>query len=245
MATIALPLRRAGLSGLGATVPLVIGVTGVFLSWFGAAWDVSWHRVVGRDTFWSVPHLFLYGGVILWGVAALIATVTAMAGRPVRGREMRVGPFRAELGLALVGLGALVVILSGPFDELWHRSFGRDVDIWSPPHLAGVVGSTVAFLGWSSAFAPGTFGIPDWVRRVLRAVMLANVCGVLVFGMNFYYITATTREAFFYPLLVALLIPSALAAGAVLIGGTSRAAIVAPAYTITPPSTHLLPDGHG
>src|SRR5881409_2324937 len=84
MATIALPLRRAALSGLGTTVPLVIGVAGVFLSWFGAAWDVSWHRVVGRDTFWSVPHLFLYGGVILWGVAALIATVTAMAGRPVR-----------------------------------------------------------------------------------------------------------------------------------------------------------------
>src|SRR2546430_8102745 len=114
MATIALPLRRAGLSGLGATVPLVIGVTGVFLSWFGAAWDVSWHRVVGRDTFWSVPHLFLYGGVILWGVAALIATVTAMAGRPVRGREMRVGPFRAELRLPPAPARALPAVLSPP-----------------------------------------------------------------------------------------------------------------------------------
>ena len=245
MATIALPLRRAGLSGLGTTVPLVIGVAGVFLSWFGAAWDVSWHRVVGRDTFWSFPHLFLYGGVILWGVAALIATVTAMAGRPVRGREMQIGPFRAELGLALVGLGALTVILSAPADDYWHRTFGRDVDIWSPPHLAGVVGSTVAFLGWSSAFAPGTFGIPDWVRRVLRAVMLANVCGVLVFGMNFYYITATTREAFFYPLLVALLIPAALAAGATLIGGTWGATIVAATYTITALATYLVLDGSG
>src|SRR5256712_3718593 len=245
MATIALPLRRAALSGLGTTVPLVIGVAGVFLSWFGAAWDVSWHRVVGRDTFWSFPHLFLYGGVVLWGVAALIATVSAMAGRPVRGREMRIGPFRAELGLALVGLGALTVILSAPLDDYWHRAFGRDVDIWSPPHVAGVVGSTVAFLGWSSAFAPGTFGIPDWVRRVLRAVMLANVCGVLVFGMNFYYITATTREAFFYPLLVALLIPAALAAGATLIGGTLGATIVAATSTITAPSTHLVLDGSG
>src|SRR2546427_10550381 len=129
MATIALPVRRAGLSGLGTTVPLVIGVAGVFLSWFGAAWDVSWHRVVGRDTFWSVPHLFLYGGVILWGVAGLIATVTAMAGRPVRGREMRIGPFRAELGGALGGLGALTVSLSAPFDDSWHRALGRHVAI--------------------------------------------------------------------------------------------------------------------
>src|SRR2546428_8313650 len=168
-----------------------------------------------------------------------------MAGGRVRGREMRVGPFRAELGLALVGLGALVVILSGPFDELWHRSFGRDVDIWSPPHIAGVVGSTVAFLGWSTAFAPGTFTIPEWLRRVLRAVMLANVCGVLVFGMNFYYITATTREAFFYPLLVALLIPAALAAGATLLGGTLGATILAATYTITAPSTLPASDGSG
>src|SRR5688572_5680 len=194
MATVALPLRQAAVSGIGTTAPLAVGLLGVFLAWFGAAWDVSWHRVVGRDTFWSAPHLFLYGGVILWGVAALIATATAMAGRPVRGREMRVGPLRAELGLALVGLGALAVIGSGPFDEAWHRLFGRDVDIWSPPHLAGVAGSVLAFVGWSVAFAPGVFAIPEWMRRAFRALMLANVCGVLVFGMNFFYITSTTRE---------------------------------------------------
>src|SRR2546425_7262384 len=133
MATIALPLRRAGLSGLGTTVPLVMGVAGGFLSWFGAAWDVSWHRVVGRDTFWSVPHLFLYGGVILWGVAAVIATPTAMAGRPVRGRELRVGPFHAELGLALVGVGALAGVLSGALGEVLHRAVGRGVDNLSAP----------------------------------------------------------------------------------------------------------------
>src|SRR2546425_4916937 len=124
MATIALPLRRAGLSGLGTTVPLVIGVAGVFLSWFGAAWDVSWHRVVGRDTFWSVPHLFLYGGVILWGVAAVIAPATAMAGRPGRGREPRVGPFHAELRLPPAGFRALAGILPGPLRGVSHRPYG-------------------------------------------------------------------------------------------------------------------------
>lgn len=244
MAAIAIPLRRAGLS-IGTTLPLVVGVTGVFLSWFGAAWDVSWHRVVGRDTFWSAPHLFLYGGIILWGLASLIATVTAMAGRPVHGRKLRVGPLRAELGLALVGIGALVVIASAPFDELWHRLYGRDVDIWSPPHLAGVAGSTIAFLGWASAFAPGVFAIPDPIRRALRALMLANVCGVLVFGMNFFYITAITRDAFVYPLLVALAIPAALAIGVELLGGRWGATIVAGTYTLTAIATYLVLDTSG
>jgi hypothetical protein len=231
MATIALPLRVSRGAIAGTTVPLAVGLLGVALTWFGAAWDVSWHRLIGRDTFWSAPHLFLYGGIALWGLASLFATVTAMRGRPVRGRELRVGPLRAELGLALIGIAAGIVIASAPFDDAWHRAFGRDVDIWSPPHLAGVAGSALAFVGWSVALAPGIFAIPDGLRRLLRALMLANVCAVLVFGMNFYYIMAVTREGFFYPLVVAVAIPGALAFGASLLGGRFGATLTAATYT--------------
>src|SRR5438067_8680603 len=143
MATIAMPLRRVDIARTGTVVPLIVGLVGTLLSWFGSGWDVSWHRIFGRDTFWSTPHLFIYTGVALWGFAALIATVTAMAGRPIRGRALVLGPLRAELGLALIGIGALVTILAGPFDNLWHALFGRDVDIWSPPHLAGIAAGAV------------------------------------------------------------------------------------------------------
>ena len=245
MATVALPLGRVTLARVGTTAPLVLGLTGVALTWFGAAWDVSWHRVIGRDTFWSAPHLFLYAGMLLWGVAALHPTVTAMAGRPVRGRALRLGPLRAELGLALVGLGALAVIGSAPLDEAWHRAFGRDVDIWSPPHLAGVAGSALAFVGWAVAFAPGVFTVPEWLRRFLRALMLANVCAVLVFGMNFYYIMAVTREAFFYPLLVALLLPATLALGVTLVPGRWPVTVVAGTYTIAALATYAALEGGG
>ena len=231
MATIALPLRARQIAVTGTTIPLVLGLVGVALTWFGAAWDVSWHRLIGRDTFWSPPHLFLYGGISLWGLAALVATVTATRGRPVRGRELRIGPVRAELGLALVGIAAAMVIGSAPFDEAWHRMFGRDVDIWSPPHLAGVAGSALAFIGWSVAFAPGVFAIPEGFRRFLRALMLANVCAVFVFGMNFYYIMSVTREGFFYPLAVGLTIPAGLALGAALMGGRFGATVTAATYT--------------
>lgn len=231
MATIAIPLRARQIAISGTTIPLALGLLGVALTWFGAAWDVSWHRLIGRDTFWSAPHLFLYGGISLWGIAALVATITAMRGRPVRGRELRVGPLRAELGLALVGIAAAIVIASAPFDDAWHRAFGRDIDIWSPPHLAGVAGSVLAFVGWSVAFAPGVFAIPEGLRRFLRALMLANVCAVFVFGMNFYYIMSVTREGFFYPLVVAVTIPASLAFGASLVGGRFGATVTAVTYT--------------
>ena len=245
MATIALPLRGNALSGSALAVGLALGVVGLFLSWFGAAWDVSWHRALGRETFWSPPHLFLYGGVTCWGLASLVATVTAMAGRPARSAELRVGPLHAELGLALVGLGALAVIGSAPFDELWHRTFGRDVDIWSPPHLTAVVGTALAFVGWATAFAPGVFPIGERLRRSLRVLMLGNLIGVFVFGMNFYYFMTVTREALVYPLLVTATAPIALALGVVFVRGRWAATAVAGVYTVFAVVTYAVLDEAG
>jgi hypothetical protein len=232
MATIALPLRRVDLARMGTAIPLVVGLIGTLLSWFGSGWDVSWHRVFGRDTFWSTPHLFIYTGVTLWGVAALIATGTAMAGRPIRGRALVLGPLRAELGLALLGVGALVTILAGPFDNLWHSLFGRDVDIWSPPHLAGIAGGAIGLLGWLAATAPGVFPIDDRLRRLLRLFTLGNMCAVSVFALNFYYITSVTREALFYPLSVAALLPATLAIATLALPGRWAATWAALAYTV-------------
>jgi hypothetical protein len=232
MATIALPVRRVDIARTGTAIPLIVGLTGTLLSWFGSGWDVSWHRVLGRDTFWSTPHLFIYTGVALWGVAALIATATAMAGRPIRGRALVLGPLRAEFGIALIGVGALVTILAGPFDNLWHSVFGRDVDIWSPPHLAGIAGGAIGLLGWLAATSRGVFPIDERLRRLLRLFTLGNMCAVSVFALNFYYITSVAREAFFYPLLIALLVPATLAIATVALPGRWAATWAALAYTV-------------
>ena len=231
MATIALPLRRGSLARVGTGVPLVVGLVGTLASWFGSGWDVSWHRIFGRDTFWTTPHLFIYAGVSLWGIAALFATVTAMAGRPIRGRALIVGPLRAELGIALIGVGALVTILAAPFDNLWHAAFGRDVDIWSPPHLFGIAGGAIGLGGWVAALSPGVFVLDDRLRRALRLFMLGNLCAVSIFALNFYYIFAVTREAFFYPVLVAALLPAVLAIGTLAVPGRWAATATAASYT--------------
>src|ERR1700738_3487089 len=47
-------LRRAALWGL-----LVSKLVG---GW-GVQWDIQWHVLIGRDSFWIAPHLMTYAGV--------------------------------------------------------------------------------------------------------------------------------------------------------------------------------------
>ena len=35
----------------------------------GVMWDISWHRTIGRDTFWTPAHLGIYLGGVLAGLA--------------------------------------------------------------------------------------------------------------------------------------------------------------------------------
>src|SRR5689334_10307413 len=59
-------------------------LVGVFLSFLGFCWDVQWHTDVGPDTFFTAPHLVLYGGVTIAGLTCLgmvlLTTVYARRG---------------------------------------------------------------------------------------------------------------------------------------------------------------------
>lgn len=231
MATIAARRPRIALEGRALELaPLAIGMLGVLLGWIGSSWDVSWHRAIGRDTFWSPPHLFMYVGTTLVGIGSLAAVATAVAGRIPRSRELRIGALHAERSLALVGFGALAIISAAPFDDLWHRLFGRDVDIWSPPHLFAVAGAVVTYIGLAAAahIAPAA----PRARVVLTAILAAGLIATFVFGMNFYYVFAWSRDAFAYPVVVCATIPFALAMGARLLDLRFAATAVALTYTL-------------
>ena len=55
---------------------VTIAAAGVTL---GLLWDISWHTAIGRDTFWSPPHLAVYLGGLLEGSLGLwlVARTTA------------------------------------------------------------------------------------------------------------------------------------------------------------------------
>ena len=131
--------RRAALWGLlGAKV----------ISSWGVQWDIQWHTLIGRDSFWIPPHLMTYAGV----VAMVVLSFGALAWttlRPSRraGDDVRVLGLAGTRGFHLAAWGIALTVLAAPIDDLWHRLFGLDVTLWSPPHLLGLLGAAINTLG--------------------------------------------------------------------------------------------------
>lgn len=172
-------LRRAGLGVLTATL--------LFMA-FGGQWDVTWHMYVGRDWFWIPPHVMVYSGVTMSGLTALMVTLAASrAGRVTLPGHWRLFVAQAPIGFALVGIGAATMIASAPFDDWWHRTYGIDVTIWSPPHLGGVLGSWLMIVGMlvESAIGPRGVSQPTGAGRLEWAAFLLAGTGLLrvaIFG---------------------------------------------------------------
>ena len=108
----------------------------------GVLWDISWHRSIGRDSFWTPAHLAIYlGGVVAGLSCGWLVLHTTFAGSP---RERAAGVsfwgFRGPLGAWLCIWGALAMIVSAPFDDWWHNAYGLDVEILSPPHVVLAMG---------------------------------------------------------------------------------------------------------
>src|SRR3989449_9617637 len=117
---------------------------------WGVGWDIRWHLVIGRDSFWIAPHLMTYiavtaAAVIAFGVLAR-ETWRARRGAALPG-AVTVAGLSGTRGFHLAWWGMAIVILSAPIDDLWHRLFGIDVTLWSPPHLLALAGSQVSNLG--------------------------------------------------------------------------------------------------
>src|SRR5215831_3548152 len=141
---------------------------------WGVQWDIAWHIRIGRDTFWIAPHLMTYGGVsasvlLTWG---MLAWYTARGGRSTH--VIRVLGVWGTRGFHLAAWGNALIVLAAPVDDLWHRLFGLDVTLWSPPHLLGIFGGLV-----SSAACLSIAGEVYASRPILR--VLAQVIGGAAF----------------------------------------------------------------
>lgn len=112
------------------------------LTGWGVQWDIRWHVVIGRDSFWIAPHVMTYAGVTLVVLLSfgVLAARTWRAGGPA---GLTLLGLRGSRGFHLAAWGIAVTVLAAPIDDLWHRLFGLDVTIWSPPHLLGILGSAV------------------------------------------------------------------------------------------------------
>src|SRR5438132_3320990 len=97
-------------------------VAGVTSAGVGAHWDISWHRSIGRDTFWTPPHMAIYLCGVLAGIAcgALILRTTFKGGGAA---SVRVFGFRGPLGAFISAWGGVLMLTSAPFDNWWHDTY--------------------------------------------------------------------------------------------------------------------------
>jgi hypothetical protein len=111
-------------------------------AYIGGYWDISWHRSIGRDSFWSPPHIAIYACGVLAGLAAayLILTTTFSKAAPLRPVSVRIWGLWGPLGAFICAWGGVAMLASAPFDDWWHNAYGLDVKIISPPHMVLAAG---------------------------------------------------------------------------------------------------------
>jgi hypothetical protein len=136
-----------------ATIPWFAwsGLIAVSSIAFGLYWDISWHMTIGRDTFWTPAHLAIHFGGILAAFTCTYLIFSTTFGRDPAARDasVRVWGFRGPVGAFLTAWGGVTMLVSAPFDNWWHNSFGLDVEILSPPHVVlglGIVGVQIGVL---------------------------------------------------------------------------------------------------
>lgn len=103
----------------------------------GLIWDISWHRTIGRDTFWSPPHVLEQLAALVAGVSCgwLVLRTTFGSDAAAKQSSVRVWGFYGPLGAWICIWGTAMMIASAPFDNWWHNAYGLDVKIISPPHM--------------------------------------------------------------------------------------------------------------
>ncbi len=120
-------------------------VAAVTSAMIGVHWDISWHRSIGRDTFWTPAHLAIHLCGVLAGLscAYLILSTTFDRDSPLRDSAVKIWGFRGPFGAFIAAWGGIAMLTSAPFDNWWHDAYGLDVKILSPPHMvlaAGIFG---------------------------------------------------------------------------------------------------------
>ncbi|MGA2131552.1 MAG: hypothetical protein ABSH50_04480 [Bryobacteraceae bacterium] len=183
---------------------------------FGGVWDISWHESIGRDTFWTAPHLFIHFGGILAGAAAawLIFHTTFSRAPEQRPGAVRIWGFYGPLGAFLCCWGGVAMVTSAPFDNWWHAAYGLDVKILSPPHVVLILGLMAIRFGTVVLILGEMNRAEGALRRKLQALLLYSftyLLGIAIAIFQEYTFTDCMHSATFY-LVLSLFAPLFLVA---------------------------------
>src|SRR3989442_1215483 len=155
-------------------------------AYVGGYWDISWHRSIGRDTFWSAPHIAIYACGVLAALSSgyLIFTSTFGNSPALRASGVRIWGLSGPIGAFISAWGGGAMLVSAPFDDWWHNAYGLDVKIISPPHMVlfwGMLGIVFGALAIAVSAQNRSAGSP-LERRDAWFYAIAGGVMCLIFG---------------------------------------------------------------
>ena len=177
--------RNTAQSSSSAALPWYIwcALASVTSAVVGAHWDISWHRSIGRDTFWTPAHIAIYLCGVLAGVAYgyLILSTTFRKHAPLAESSVHILGLRAPLGAFIASWGGVAMLTSAPFDNWWHDAYGLDVTILSPPHVMLFIGVYAVLVGTAVLLAGHLNRARGKQRIPVRAAFL-YLGGIMMVG---------------------------------------------------------------
>lgn len=181
----------------------------------GLIWDVSWHRTVGRDTFWTLAHVLEQVAAVIAGLSCgWLVLKTTFAGSPQeKAQSVRFWRFfQGPLGAWVCIWGTLMMIVSAPFDNWWHNAYGLDVKIISPPHMVlawgmiGIqIGAMLMTLSAQNRASPEDQKMYSLMHAYAAGILITMIATVIMedasvgnhmHSSKFYAITAWTIPIF-------------------------------------------------
>ncbi len=189
----AVPASTARVAATDAMWPLWFALGSSLAAAFGTHWDIAWHRSIGRDSFWTPPHVAIYAAAVMAAVAALARILPAtFGGASPRRPRVRVLGFRGPLGAFISAWGGGAMLASAPFDDWWHNAYGLDVKILSPPHVVLALGIIALHVG-ALVMIAGALNRADGARRRTLELLVIVVGGNLVVGLLTLFMEKTVR----------------------------------------------------
>src|SRR5580765_4666900 len=224
-------------------------------AYVGGYWDISWHRSIGRDTFWSAPHIAIYACGVLAGISSayLIFVSTfpsakngfgppspqggygeAGTAASLRTAGVRIWGLSGPIGAFISAWGGMAMLVSAPFDDWWHNAYGLDVKIISPPHMVLATGFFGIEFGTIMLLLAFMNRASDRLRRRLQWLFLyvggTTVCESLLIKLE--YISRPEMHGALFYIVVAIGTPAILVALAVASRQRWACTIMATVYTL-------------
>ncbi|MES1205121.1 MAG: hypothetical protein ABUS79_04215 [Pseudomonadota bacterium] len=191
----AVSASTARVAATDAMWPLWFALGSSFAAAFGTHWDIAWHRSIGRDSFWTPPHVAIYASAVMAAVAALARILPATFGGAAASSSsssVRVLGFRGPLGAFVSAWGGGAMLASAPFDDWWHNAYGLDVKILSPPHVVLALGIIALHVG-ALVMIAGALNRSDGARRRTLELLVIVVGGNIVVGLLTLFMEKTVR----------------------------------------------------